>query len=149
MIKDEKIATRIFIILFVASIGTILVWAAATIKDEITNVNNRPEQSEQVEVVGKRIHITGHERAPKYRDYYVFIVAFEFPDGSVKELQVEDDLKKESYSSLYESIDEGDTGVLTYKEIENVEKKYQNEDIRYYGRLLISFEKDPKYGGSN
>jgi len=107
---------------------------------------NRPEQSEQVEVVEKRvrIHSSGGRGIP-YTTYHTFIVAFKFADGSIKELEIDRnsvrrDPNREPYSSLYNSINEGDTGIL----LEDIEEKHTNEDLRWNGRRYISFEPDPE-----
>jgi len=101
---------------------------------------NRPVQAEQVEVIGKRIRQTENFDSGKRNDY---IVAFKFSDGSVKELEVG---SGRSYSStgreVYDSIHEGDKGMLTYKEIKDIGEKYKNENTRYFGRYFYSFEKN-------
>ena len=98
---------------------------------------NSPEQHEQAEVIAKRIvkEISGDG------DYFIntYIVAFKFSDGLVKELRVGDG---RSGRKIYDSINEGDTGILTYKEREDIEEKYKNEDQRWEGMRFISFEKD-------
>lgn len=53
-------------------------------------------------------------------------------------------MRKETYHAIHE----GETGILTYKERADIEEKYENEDMRFKGRRLISFEKDPEYGGT-
>ena len=101
----------------------------------------KPEQREQVEVVEKRII---SESAGE--DYtYHYIVAFKFPDNSVKEIEVGrgGNFALNNPTGVYDSVGKGDTGILTYKEIENIEEKYKKEDRRYKGRLFISFWKDP------
>jgi len=94
----------------------------------IKGVINRPELVEQVEVVGKRAF--GTVLIPSH------IVAFKFPDDSIKELDV-------GYK-VFESIQGHDTGKLTYTEEENSEKRKRKKNERWSGRLFISFEKDPK-----
>jgi len=94
---------------------------------------NLSEWVERVEVTGKRIIQSsgGSDSGKTYR----YIVAFQLPDGTEKELRV----GKINSSKLYNSINDGDTGILTYKEKENVKAESD--------RRFISFEKDPKYGG--
>jgi len=109
-------------------------------------LEHRPEQSDQVTVLEKRIHkfISAGGKGG-YSKSYTFIVAFEFPDGSIKEFEVDDrstrSSKTELYSPLYNAIHKGDTGVLSYKEVEGVEKKHKNEMLRFEGRAFVSFEK--------
>jgi len=92
----------------------------------------KSEQYAQVEVVGKRVRPTSVRHG---KDSY--IVAFKFPDGSVKELEVGIGRRK-----VYDSIQEGDTGMLTYKERENIEEKIKNEELQFDGRRFISFKRD-------
>ena len=111
---------------------------------------NCPEQSEQVEVVGKRIKKskTGVRRFGGSKLVYSYIVAFKFPDGSVKELGVGSTSKAltdktEVSNSAGDALHEGDTGVITYKEIEvSKQRRLENEDLRVGDRLFLSFEKD-------
>lgn len=118
-------------------------------------LKNKPEKSAQVEVVGKKIskYSSSGSKMSGYRTSYTYIVAFEFSDGSVKELSVDRKSyrrtpKSEPYSSAYDSIQEGDIGTLIYKEIDNIEGKYKNEEMYWEGRLFISVEKAPEYGGT-
>jgi len=88
---------------------------------------NKPEQ---VEIVGKRTSesfSTGSRRS-RPATYYTFIVSFNFPDGSVKEFAAgktsqKIGSKQKACCSEYDSLHEGDTGILIYKEIANIEKK--------------------------
>jgi len=47
-------------------------------------------------------------------------------------------------NEVYDSIRQGDTGMLTYKERANIDAKIKKDGNRYKGRLFISFEKDSK-----
>jgi len=124
-----------------------------------TQVKNRPEQHEQVKAIRKREireSYGGGNRPPHniYTTAVASIVVFKFADGSVKEFAVgktkgyesirrpTGELIKENRNKVYDSIKRGDTGVLTYKERENIEEKIKEEGKRYKGRLFISFEKD-------
>ena len=104
---------------------------------------NKPEQQERVEVTGKR--------TKNYRDAEggpggtLYFITFKFPDGSVKEFEVGG---TGSGKKNYDSLDESDTGILSYIEREDVESKYKDENQYYKGRRFISFEKDPEYGGA-
>jgi hypothetical protein len=144
--RNAKIKASIFVIVVVAIIGGMMILLLSTIINAMTQFYNRPEQFEQVEVVGKRTKYNSNGNRP---GYYIFIFAFEFSDGSVKELEVGDRgiRSNESISNLaYDSIHEGDTGTLIYKEIRNNENVYKNEDMHYAGRFFISFERDSQYG---
>jgi len=100
------------------------------------------------------------------------VITFKFPDGSTKGLQVPDDeiysflddpeeyrhfltgLKTYDYEKFgymprgvigdkkYTPSVSG-TGILTYKEIDNIEHRFKRESRRWRGRLFVSFEKDP------
>lgn len=113
----------------------------------------RPEQSEQVEVVGKRIrkYSSIRHKGPNHF-IHVFIVAFAFPDGTIKELEIDshtvDSSRETVECSRYNSIDEGDRGILIYQELKDIEERYEGrEDVSYNGRRFLSFEKDMEYGG--
>ena len=141
--KKTKIKTSIFVLVIVAIFGVGTLWALVGIINGMTRFYNRPEQSAQVEVVGKRIRVSNNFGKRYSFTSYSNIVAYKFPDGLVKELEIDTG----KFSSAYDSIHEGDTGILIYKEIKNIEKKYKNNDsMRYDGRFFISFERDSKYG---
>ena len=100
-----------------------------------------PECQEHVKVVKKRIEDTQYYHAgtdgySEVRDYFA---TFEFPDGSKKEFNI---------GGSYKTIYIGDTGMLTYHESKFIEYTYRKETDRWRGRLIISFEKDPEFGGT-
>jgi len=115
--RDDRLERVGIISLFVAfllcSLSLIFILIAAS--KQIAPVENRLEQTAQVKVIGKR-------RA---------VFAFEFPDGSVKELH-----------DPNITIQINDTGMLTYKERENIEKNIKKETARWRGRQFIHLEKD-------
>ena len=78
-------------------------------------LTRKTEQTAQVKVMGKRLAI----------------FALEFPDGSVKEVH-----------DPNINMQINDTGTLTYKERENIEKHIKREKARWRGRQFIHFEKD-------
>ena len=110
-------------------------------------LKSSPEQAEQVEVVEKRINKTyiGSSRGiGESKTAYTFYISFKFSDGSVKEFEVGRDsigrgIIREPYNKVYDSLNEGDTGILTYKELKNAENRYYTPSSY---RLFISFEKD-------
>ena len=112
-----------------------------------------PEQSGQVEVVGKRINKSSSASGKgTYRLTYEFIVAFAFPDGTIKELEIDSHTVRSNSETVecsrYNSIYEGDRGILIYQELKDIEERFEGrEDASYYGRRFISFEKDMEYGG--
>jgi len=110
-----------------------------TFANSVLPLETSSEQSEQVEVVAKRIRSRGSGGSGStYRINYTYIVSFKFSDGSAKEFKVGKNSRE-----IYDSIHEGDAGMLTYKERENIEEKIKNEDMRFDGRRFISFKKDP------
>ena len=94
-----------------------------------------PEQHEQAVVVEKRLHQTRSADGGPGSTFY--LVTFKFFDDSIKELRVGTgkDTRK-----VYDSFNESETGILTYKERENA-KSYED-------RQFVSFEKDSEYGGA-
>ena len=86
---------------------------------------NAPEQEAHVEIAGKRIYENNE-------GYITFFISFKFYDGSIREIdEGRDGVSDNKRGIIYNSIHEGETGILTYKE---------------NGRF-ISFNKDLKYGG--
>ena len=148
--RNAKIKASIFVIVVVAIIGGGIIFVFTSAIHLATRFYTRPEQSAQVEVIDKRIRIYSSGSRPNKS--YTYIVAFKYSDSSVKEFSVDTIFTKGSNkeappSSVYDNIHEGDTGILAYKEIKNIEKKYKNnEDMRYDGRFFISFERDSQYG---
>ena len=81
MTEKTKLITIIIIILILAVAFLVFNW----LRKEMPFLN-RPEQLEQAEVVGKRhVDIRDSDGGSGSTDY---IVAFKFPDGSLKELRV-------------------------------------------------------------
>ena len=104
-------------------------------------IRTTPECQEHVKVVEKRIETTTvYDAAVEHSSVkYYHLATFEFSDGSKKEFNI-----GVSYNDIYI----GDTGMLTYHEKKDIEDKYREETDRWQGRLIISFEKDPEFGGT-
>lgn len=99
-----------------------------------------PECQEHVKVVDKRTEDTYvYDTSGYYSLKHFYLATFEFPDGSKKEFQIGGSRK---------TIYFGDTGTLTYHESKFLENIYRKETDRWRGRLIISFEKDPEFGGT-
>jgi len=98
-------------------LGLLLILWILAVAPDMDALKKRPKQTARVEVVGKR-------RA---------IFAFRFPDGSIKELV-----------DPHASIKINDTGMLIYKEREDIEQHIKKEKVRFRGRLFIGFKKDTK-----
>ena len=123
---------------FVAVLIAIIAFAA--FRWEILRITT-PECQEHVKVVDTRTEAkTVYDAATELSEVIHFYLAtFEFPDGSKKEFQIGGPRK---------TIYIGDTGMLTYHESKFVEYTYRKETDRWRGRLIISFEKNPKFGGT-
>ena len=149
MKKEDRLHNTIgnivlILMLFTAATASILIFLTSRYEREL---KSNPEQSAQVQVLEKRIfrHFSSGHRST--RTSYTYIVAFKFSDDSIKEFEVDFKSvsgisKTELYSFRYNSFYEGDTGMLTYKEIENIEENFKNPEMEYRGRHFISFEKD-------
>ena len=83
-------------------------------------LNCQPKQTAHVEVVDKRIVESGY--VSRYRNNTNCYVTFKFPDGSEIEFNVRT-------RKAYDSMQENDTGVLSYKQRKDRAK-------------FVSFEKD-------
>lgn len=146
-----EIAYKVFIA-FIVVLGLALAGLYIAAIPQV-RFSGRPEQSEQVEVVGKRIRKSSSASGKgTYRLTYVFIVAFAFPDGTIKELEIDSHTVRSNRETVecsrYNSIDEGDRGILIYQELKDIEERYEGrEDVSYDGRRFISFKKDMEYGG--
>ncbi|MDR3344741.1 MAG: DUF2500 domain-containing protein [Oscillospiraceae bacterium] len=121
----------------------ILFFVFIFMKQKIT-VLDRAEEHERVKVVSKRIE-EGYEGGPD-----THLITFKFPDGSEKEFDVSPGSLTKSfwsagieYKKFYDTFHEGDIGIITYKERNNIEKHIRREKWRWMGRYFISFEKDP------
>jgi len=105
-------------------------------------LENTTEQVMEVEIASKRIYVSNGTSGANYY-YYYYYASFKFADGSIKEFLVgrEEKLKKSKikpYCVVYESLNEGDTGIFTYKELKNAEKRGHPQPYRQF----ISFEKE-------
>ena len=99
-----------------------------------------PECQEHVEVVDKRIEDTYiYDTSGYYSLEHYYLATFEFSDGAKREFNI-----GVSYREIYI----GDAGTLTYHESKFIEDIYREETDRWQGRLIISFEKDPEFGGT-
>ena len=123
-----------------AGIIAILIIAITQILVE-EKLENSPILSEQAEVVGKEISRSdgGSTRFSNNSYYNSYYVDFKFSDGSEKRFRVArigkpKNTKEEIYCAAYEALYEGDTGILTYKEVKNATK--------WQYRYFVSFEKD-------
>ncbi|MDR1628872.1 MAG: DUF2500 domain-containing protein [Oscillospiraceae bacterium] len=80
-----------------------------------------PEQVAWVEIIKKEIRTEGSDP-----QFFYSIATFKTSDGIEIELQV--------FRDVYKTMQEGDTGMLTYKALEN--------STRWTERNFISFEKE-------
>jgi len=132
-----NITNGLFLIVLFLFFGVCIILALIATIQNFKDVANSFEQREQAIVIGKRKVLGSGASHSKY------VVAFELSDGSAKEIcvNIEGSNDKER-RSFYDSIHMGDTGTLTYREMEDIEKKYKEESRRWYGRRFINFEKD-------
>ena len=153
---ERTVSAIIFVIVIVLYIALLF----AIYKTNIhTILKSSPEKHEQVKVIGKRLkRDVTHAKGYVYTVIVDCIVSFKFADGSVKELTVgegdgyesiykrgepvESEFVKGICNEIWESIQEGNTGILTYKERENIKEKIPKKENHYKGRLFISFVKD-------
>jgi len=131
-----KVTITVLVILFLLFFG-IIIWTVTMNIIESTRFKAALEYSAYVEVVGKRIYWDVSDSG-SYEDY---IISFKFPDNSVKEIQVGGDGWK-TKKTVYDSINEGDIGTLSYREEKDIEKRSTKEKWLYRRRQFISFEKD-------
>lgn len=151
--QNSIIAIIVLSLIFVAATTTLIVAFVEWHNDKELKAEfkNRQEQTVQAEVASKRIIKDSFYGKHSSIDIYIYVISFKFPDDSIKELQVDRQSyrwppKNDPDSVQYDSLTVGDIGILTYKEIENIEERVKNENVRYGSRLFISFEKDPQYG---
>jgi len=115
-------------LMFLLIFGGIAVHLSQFIQSISTaHANKLPELQASVCVKNKTI-------VPVLTGVSFHIVTFIFPDSLEKSLIVPED--------LYSIFLECDQGVLTYKEIDDIELLIPNEKRRIDGRLFISFEPD-------
>lgn len=93
-------------------------------------IMSAPEYQAHVKVVGRRTEEEWVNGSPDELSYMTrsYFATFEFPDGSKKEFAIS--------AAAKEDIRLWSTGTITYKEKAGI------------GRRIISFEKDPEYGGT-
>jgi|GEM_PF-1230632 len=132
--KETSLKANIVVMILLLIVSMLLIVFAVLPIDDMLRYENIPEQVEQVEVIGRRT-ISGGKPGVRMKTY---VVEFRLSDGSKKELVVSSNATR-----IYNAIQKGETGKLTYKEIES------NDGDKNFraNRRLISFEKDPQYGG--
>ena len=117
-----KTKSQVMISFAIALAITAAFFALTLVIEQYLYKKNVPGQIVRVEVVEKRTSRSSTKKGSVYHHY----ISFEFPDGEVREFAAGRPIKSESY----DYINEGDTGILTYK-----------------GSRFESFEKDPDLGG--
>ena len=136
-----KIKSMRSLYMIVIGFGAVLIAiiAFAAFRGEVLIITT-PECQEHVKVVKKRIEDTEyyHAGTDGYSEVCDYFATFEFPDGAKKEFNI---------GGSYKTIYIGDTGMLTYHESKFIDI-YREETDRWRGRLIISFEKDPEFGGT-
>lgn len=149
--KVDKWFKRILIIC-TAFIAVVLTCTAILILNSSqVRLDSQPEQQAKVEVVGKRIdrHTTSGGGGSGISTIFSYRISFQFSDGTVKEFEADrfglSGVRKEApTSSVYDGLNEGDTGLLTYKELGPAEIERWGE---LAGRKFVRFKQDTEYGG--
>ena len=118
---QDKILLAFYLVFLIVVIAFVIyaVWAVIL----TVRIETGFEQYEQVEVVEKRISVFSSNK----RKSYTYFVTFKFPDGAEKELNVGLNERIE----WYDYINEGDSGILTYKEIKNSTHSIQRSFINF------------------
>ena len=136
----RKIVTLIYLaVIFVVCPAVFIFLIITEERRKETPFINRPEWSARVAVIAKR----RAENLMIPKKLPVFLVAFQFPDGSIKEFQL--NAIKYPFKPkrpIFQSFQIGDKGTLIYKEIENVNYVYEEEEWQFNGRNFIDFKKD-------
>jgi hypothetical protein len=144
--EQEKLVIKSLIIF---GIVTIIMGAGAILINK-TQYTNLPERTAQVEIVEKRVAEISVRAGRSLRrssslyhkkriSHYYYIVAFKLPDGTIKEMKINKIIGDENLCPVFEALEEGDKGKLTYKE---KDKQAKTEDQRRNNRLFLSFEKN-------
>ncbi|MDR3344435.1 MAG: DUF2500 domain-containing protein [Oscillospiraceae bacterium] len=97
--------------------------------------------------MAKRIYTT--DGGDDFGSSNLYYVTFSFADGMNEEFQVgvgSDGFFPGGARKLYDSLHEGETGILTDKERNGVEETKRGITELVKDRIFISFEKDREYG---
>jgi Protein of unknown function (DUF2500). len=137
-IKEILLVDKILLVIILFAMCTLILFGYwFHWRENLAPILSSPEQHEQAEVLGKRTIKLTHDGTGDPGGPTIYFVVFKFSDDSQKEFELG---QGKFGRKSYESINEGDIGMLAYKE---------NENILYNkGQLFISFEKDPEYGGA-
>jgi len=126
MTGKSKIMIRILLIFICAMVVLALGFLFRQVVIPQTLLADSPKQVAQVEAVAKRIR-ERHENAGPISGESIYrycYITFKFPDGSEKEFYIGmsssgDTGVQSDSTAVYNSIREGDMGVLTYKATKN------------------------------
>ena len=128
---STKKLTLIIALVSIFLIGTIV--CLAIIID--FKPRKEPKQVVYDEILSKRWSYSHSTKGGTTTERFV---TFLFPNGDEKELKITGDGKRE----IYESLQEGDTGMLTYKELEEDNRFGSKFFADWSFRYFVSFEKD-------
>jgi len=133
---DEKSRARLACIVVVPVFALLFRLIA-----KMSLVEKSPEQCEKVQVVKKQTWENSNDK------YITFYVTFKFPDNTEKEIRTGMDVKLKgdwvgNCGNIFDSMNEGDTGRLTYKESEEVLERIKNPNNHFRAREFVKFEKD-------
>lgn len=148
--QNSIIAIIVLSLIFVAATTTLIVAFVEWHNDKELKAEfkNRQEQTVQAEVASKRIIKDSFYGKHSYIDIYIYVISFKFPDDSIKELQVDRQSyrwppKNDPDSVQYDSLTVGDIGILTYKEIENIEERVKMKMCAMAADFLSVSRKTP------
>lgn len=154
MSKPKKLGkpVKIFLIIyisFLAIMGIVAIFLACISPE--ARFFFQSEQQAQVQVVEKNInrHTTSGGGGSGIFTIFSYRISFQFTDDTVIELEVDNfslfGVREEvPYSSVYDGINDGDTGTLSYKELDRRAVDFF-DDLEL--RKFIRFKQDAEYGG--
>jgi hypothetical protein len=131
MSKNRKNAIKVLTLVIVG-----VVVLAVIISFIPFNMENRPMQTEEAEIAEKWMTVRRYRRG-RSRVRHTYVVVFKFADGSKQEFQKNTKGVGIGDGTLYNYVEEGETGNLTYR--------VHKDGSR--GRI-VSFEKDAEFGGT-
>lgn len=150
--KDENKRLNRMIVIMLALIAVVVICTTFFIlKTPQAGLFSQPEQRAPVEVVEKNTDRRTSSGSKHRRSSTIFSyrISFRFPDGTLKEFEADKFslsgiCEEAPYSSVYAGINEGNMGLLVYKELDR-------RTIDFYDdltlRKFIRFKQDSEYGG--
>ena len=114
----EKSHVKLILNILLSILGIIVVVLSIFLLEYVSQGKGNPIQKEKVTVIKK-------DRQREYRrNFFRYIITFQFPDGSKKEFEIP--------NSAAKILDENDTGIITFQKKEN--------DTKWTHRYFRNFE---------